>query len=126
MTVTHTGSRVRNVFRTGHQIVFADNLVRVIDVQLKTGHNGQMIPKFMLEIGHVTQMREHIAHDIYNRVGTTLTFRTVLYSQRIVNHILYAAPVFGKRHSFLLGIILHNLKKLKVENHFRPLLIVYC
>ena len=85
-----------------------------------------MIPKFMLEIGHVTQMREHIAHDIYNRVGTTLTFRTVLYSQRIVKSYFCMLRPYSGSGILSVGYYIAYLKKLKVENHFRPLLIVYC
>lgn len=64
----------------------------------------------MLEIGYISQMGKHITHDIDNGIGTTLTFGTILDSQRKVNHILDTATIFRQRHSFLLSIILHVVK----------------
>ena len=109
MAVAHAGSRIWDRFRLGHQVVFADDFVGIVNIQLKTGHDGQVIPEFMLEIGHITQMGEHISHNVDNCVSTTLTLGTVLNGQRIIYHVLYAAAVLGKRHSFLLGIVLHLL-----------------
>ena len=43
-------------------------------------------------------------------ICTTLTFGTILDSQRKVNHILDTATIFRQRHSFLLSIILHVVK----------------
>ena len=107
VAVAHAGSRIWDRFRLGHQVVFADDFVGIVNIQLKTGHDSQMIPELVLEVGHITQMGEHISHNVDNCVSTTLTLGTVLNGQRIIYHVLDATPVFGKRHSFLLSIVLH-------------------
>ena len=111
VTVTHTGSGVGDMVRAGHQIVLADDFIRIVNIQLKTGHDSQVVPKLVLEIGYITQMGEHISHNVDDGVGTTLTFCTILNGQRIIYHVLDATSVFGKRHSFLLSIVLHLLNK---------------
>ena len=109
MAVTYFGTGIRDCFRFGFQIIFADNFVWIINVQLEVGHDGKMVPKFMLEIGYITQVGKHISHDVDNRVCTTLTFGAVFDCQCMVYHVLDTASVFGQRHPFLLSIILHNL-----------------
>ena len=99
----------RDMIRTGDEVVLADDLVRIVNIEFKTGHNSEVIPQLMLEIGYITQVGKHIPHYIDNGVGTTLTFCTILNGQRIIYHVLDATPVFGKRHSFLLSIVLHLL-----------------
>ena len=109
VTVTHTGGGVGDMVRAGHQIILADDFIRIVNIQLKTGHDSQVVPKFVLEIGYITQMGEHISHNIDDGVSATLTFCTILNGQRIIYHVLDATSVFGKRHSFLLSIVLHLL-----------------
>ena len=54
----------------------------IVNIQLKTGHDSQVVPKLVLEIGYITQMGEHISHNVDDGVGTTLTFCTILNGQR--------------------------------------------
>ena len=55
------------------------------------------------------QVREHVSHDVDNRVGATLTLFPVLDSHAIVYHILDIATVFGQSQSFSFCIIFHSL-----------------
>ena len=61
----------------------------------------------MLEIGYISQMRKHIPHNIDDSICTTLTLCRVLNCQCMIYHILDTPPILGKRHSFLLSVILH-------------------
>ena len=74
----------RDMIRTGDEVVLADDLVRIVNIEFKTGHNSEVIPQLMLEIGYITQVGKHIPHYIDNGVGTTLTLCTILNGQRII------------------------------------------
>ena len=53
MTVTDGAKRIGNGVGTGSKIFFPNYFVRIIDIELEIGHDGQMIPQFMLEIVYV-------------------------------------------------------------------------
>ena len=132
MTIAKSSIWVFQFFRLYYQVFLLHNLERVIDVQLKIRHDSQMIPKFVLEIRHITQMREHATHDVDNCVCTALTFCTVFDCQRMIHHILYTSPIFGQFHFLSLGIIFHTVKLVfwvvmlqipsnrKVQNRLHP------
>ena len=109
VAVTYFGAGIRNGFRFGYQVVFADNFVWIVDVQLEVRHDGKMIPQLVLEIGYVAKVGKHVSHDVDNGICTTLALGAVFDCQCMVYHILDAAPVFGQRHPLLLSIILHIL-----------------
>ena len=66
--------------RAGHQIVLADDFIRIVNIQLKTGHDSQVVPKLVLEIGYITQMGEHISHNVDDGVGTCLLYTSSVLS----------------------------------------------
>ena len=69
----------------------------------------------MLEIVDVAQMREQVAHDIDDRIGTPRTLRPVFDRKTMIDHLLYIAPVLGQYQTFLQGVVFcncHNYKTL--------------
>ncbi len=73
MAVAYTVIVVRDTRRTAIQVLLLDDLVRIVYIELKIGHDRQMIPEDMLKVIYVTQVREHVSHNVDNRVGATLT-----------------------------------------------------
>ena len=80
MAVAYTVIVVRDTRRTAIQVLLLDDLVRIVYIELKIGHDRQMIPEDMLKVVYVTQVREHVSHNVDNRVGATLTLFPVLDS----------------------------------------------
>ena len=108
MAIADSIVRISNLARFHFQFFTLHDFERIVNVQLEIGHDGQMIPKLVLEIRHITQMRKHTAHDIDNRIGATLAFFPIFDSQRMIHHILDTSTVFGKFHFLSLGIIFHK------------------
>ena len=50
----------------------------------------------MFEIGHIPQMRKHTAHNVDNRIRTTLALSSVLDGQGVVYHVLHTSAIFRK------------------------------
>ena len=107
VAVTDFGTGVGDTLRLSVQIVLADNLVRIIYIQLEVGHDGKVVPQLMFEVGHIAQMGKHVSHDVDDCICAALAFCAVFDCQRVVYHILDAAAIFGQRHPLLLGVILH-------------------
>lgn len=93
MTVTDIILRIRNTLRFNLQTFLLHNLHRIVYIQLEICHNCQMIPRFMVEFLHITQVREHTSHNIDDSIGTALSFLSVLYRQGVVHHILHTSSV---------------------------------
>lgn len=59
----------------------------------------------MLKIGYIPQMWLNIAHNTYDSLGHTVTFRIVLYGDGMVHHFLEMTPILGYNELWSLSIV---------------------
>ena len=84
--------------RTGRNGQFLPRGTRVgtVHIQLEIGHDEQVIPQLMGEVGRIPQQGIQVSHNGNDRTGLTVAFAPVLYLQQRVDHLLDMAPVFGQ------------------------------
>ena len=65
-----------------------------------------MVPKLMLEIGHISQMGIEVAHHTNYGTRSLVSFITVLDGFKVVHHLLDISSVFGKDQLLSAGVII--------------------
>ena len=94
MQVAYLGVLVFHLVGAGVQFVGAHYLVGVIDVQFEVRHHGHVVPQLVLEVVHVAQVREEVAHDVHDGFDAAGALGAVLDGEGVVHHLLDVAAVF--------------------------------
>ena len=71
------------------------HIERIIDVELKVAHDGQMVPQLMFQVNGIIALWEENAHCGDDRFGASLPFFFSRQRQGVVYHLLYFASIFG-------------------------------
>lgn len=114
--VSDARDRVREVLRTLVEGLLLDYLVWVVDVEFEVGHDGQVVPKDVLEVVDVPEVGEKVAHRIDDGVGAASPFVPVLYSHAVVYHVLDVPAVFGKLEPLQLRVVIYIVHKFKIDS----------
>ena len=67
--------------------------VRAINIKLETCHDVEVVPKLVLEIVDVAQVREELTHYADDGVGDAVALFAVGYRFGVVNHVVDVAAV---------------------------------
>lgn len=83
-----------------HQVLALHNGIGIVYIELEIGHDGEMVPQLVLEVVDIAQVREQVAHDIYDGIGTTGTLLPVGNREAVIDHLLHIAPILGQDKFF--------------------------
>ena len=81
-------------------------IIRVINVELKTAHDGEMVPKLLFMVLHAPIFREHAVHDDDDGFSTMLALVAVFQLHTIVHHLLNLASILWHNEFLSLRIII--------------------
>ena len=81
------------------------HIERIVDVELETAHDGELIPELALMSLHILALGEHSVHDGNDGSGASLTLLTVGQADCIVNHLLYLSSILRQHDLLPLGVI---------------------
>ena len=87
------------------QIVGTNHLARIIDIEFKIRHDGQLIPQHFIGVIIVATVRKEVVHNADNSGGATISLLAVGNRHTVVNHLLYVPPEFGQNEFLALCII---------------------
>ena len=82
------------------------HIIRVINVELKTAHDGEMVPKLLLMVLHAPIFREHTVHDSDDGFSTMLALVAVFQLHTVVYHLLNLASILWHNEFLSLRIII--------------------
>ncbi len=84
----------RQFLRAHLQVVGLYYLVGIVYVEAVARHDGEMVPQFVLEAVHVTQIWVHIPHTVDYGAGAAVALGAVFDGHGQFYHVLYVTPVF--------------------------------
>ena len=77
-----------------------------INVELKTAHDGEMVPKLLLMVLHAPIFREHTVHDSDDGFSTMLALVAVFQLHTVVYHLLNLASILWHNEFLSLRIVI--------------------
>ena len=106
--VAHRDSRHRIIHRIGSfgNILSLLHGIGIVDIELETAHDGEMVPEFAMMVLGICTIRKHVVHDGDNRLRTMLALSTVFDGDGMIDHILNLPAIFRQDQLFALGIVI--------------------
>ena len=105
MAHRNTLVRIFHVFGFLGYLCSIAHIERIIDVELETAHDSEMIPELLLMVLHTSVFRKHAIHDLDDRFGTALALLAVFQLHTVIHHLLNLTPVFRQHELFSRCII---------------------
>ena len=96
----------------GHRGKFLARRLRIggVHIQLKVGHDEQVIPQLVSDVGRIPQQVIQVSHNVDDRTGLPVALAAVFELHQRSDHFVNMAAVFGQKKlpSFIIIIFLHN------------------
>lgn len=102
MLVFDVSGRIGHTPRSRRKFLARRLRIGGVHIQLEIGHDEQVIPQLMGEVGRIPQQGIQVSHNGNDRTGLPVALATVFDLHQRIDHFVNMAAVFGQKSFRLL------------------------